>query len=491
MRGQEVEQDVRDGIRKNISVGYIPKSARLVEKDKERGDLWRVNAWEPLELSLVSVPADPTVGVGRSVGGASRPVVEVHVANESNAAEIAEVAAAYGMAGRAGEWIRSGMSVEQVQGEILKARSTNAGHAQPAAESLESLGVSQRDRKNYSYARAIRVAAGIDEGGLEGEVSRELEKLLPGEVKRRGGVLVPLQVSTRTLSSNVGSKGAETVFEQAGELIELLRNRTAVIELGARVMTGLTSPITFPKQTGAQTAYWVAENGSDVPTSDLALSMAMLAPKTLQSATAFSRQLLLQSSTDVENLVRSDVAAVHSRAIDYAALHGLGAAGEPTGIYKATGVNATAVGGAPTFAKLMAMVAQVASANGDTGTLGWVTTPTMAANLAQVLVASAAGSKMLWEGPIVDGQLIGLKALATNQCSSAMNSSDRTGGTGHALVCGVWSEMLIGMFGALELVVDPFTSKKKGLIEVASFQMCDILVRHGESFSKATGATAS
>ena len=54
---------------------------------------------------------------------------------------------------------------------------------------------------------------------------------------------------------------------------------------------------------------------------------------------------------------------------------------------------------------------------------------------------------------------------------------------------GNWRDLVIGMFAAMELVVDPFSQKKKGLIEVTSFQMADMILRHGESFPKWTGAT--
>jgi hypothetical protein len=56
-------------------------------------------------------------------------------------------------------------------------------------------------------------------------------------------------------------------------------------------------------------------------------------------------------------------------------------------------------------------------------------------------------------------------------------------------VFGNWGDMLIGMFGSLEIVVDPYAKKKRALIEVTSFQMVDILLRHGQSFSKSHGAT--
>ena len=64
-RAQEIFQDVVDGIRKNVSVGYRVLAA-VLESSKDGVETYRITDWEPYEISLVSVPADATVGVGRS-----------------------------------------------------------------------------------------------------------------------------------------------------------------------------------------------------------------------------------------------------------------------------------------------------------------------------------------------------------------------------------------------------------------------------------------
>jgi HK97 family phage major capsid protein len=528
-RGQDVERDFADGIRQNISVGYIPKRAKLVEEDEEKGDLWRMTLWEPVELSSVGVPADPTVGVGRDAITASGPPIEIEggdaahkeelkmkrVRNDqgqiievpdtdprpavvaeagrdhrAEATEIFDVATAHGMADRVGDWLKRGLTPDQVNREILAAKTTTV-RTQPAAEVID---VPEKDRRAYSYARAILCAAEICENrtptGLEGEIHQELTRRNVGMAKR-GGLLVParLGVGHRTLDTKTGGKGAELTFEQAGDIIELLRNQTAAVRLGARMITGLTAPITFPKQSGAIAAVWIGENPpAPVAASDPAFALAQFAPKTLMGSTAFARQLLVEAAFDTEELVRSDFAAVHTIALDLAVPHGLGAAGEPTGIYKAIGVSTTAIGGAMTYAKVVAMEGQVATANALLGTLGWLMNPTMSANLKQVQKATNTYSPV-WEGPITEGQVDGYRAIATNQISKLMTGSERTGGAEIGALFGNWADVLIGLWFAMELIVDPFTSKKSGLIEVTSFQMADVLARHGESFSKATGAT--
>ena len=543
-RGQEIQQDVEDGIRSNISVGYIPKRAKLVETNKDLGDLWRMTLWNPLELSIVAVPADPTVGVGRSGTAGAEFLVEIEdgttvtevrnmkrVRNElgvvievadddprtsidaspavtatrgvsdsggeeqfnRRASEIIDICEANGVGSKASDMIRRGLSVGDAALEIMKSRRSASGSpASPAAESLEDLGMARKDIRQYSYSRAIMGAAALGEGkkfaGIEAEVHQELERGMQG-LERRGGVLVPMQKLSRTLDSKTGTKGAETVFEQAGELIELFRNRTAVIRLGARNLTGLTAPIAFPKQSGAATAFWVGENsGSNVTASDVAFALAQLTPRTLQATTAYARQLLVQASLDVENLVRDELALVHAIAIDFAAIHGLGSSGEPTGIYNALNVSSHGAGGAMAYANVLTMQGQVASKNADLGSLGWLMHPTVATNLKGKSRFTNTDTPV-WEGTYDDGRVGGYKAIATNQVSNVMTGSARTGGSELGNIFGNFGDMIVGSWGALELVVDPYAQKKQGLIEVTSFQLADVLARHGESFSKSTGAT--
>lgn len=67
-------QDVKDGILRNVSVGYWVH--KIVKEKEEEGIItYRVTDWEPLEISFVPVPIDPTVGVGRSAEEEVAPIV--------------------------------------------------------------------------------------------------------------------------------------------------------------------------------------------------------------------------------------------------------------------------------------------------------------------------------------------------------------------------------------------------------------------------------
>lgn len=526
---EEAFNDVKDGIRKHVSVGYRVHKMRLEEEGADGAEsTYRVTDWEPLEVSIVAVPADATVGIGRSddssdheteIEGEAIPAqpeaaalettqeksTMPHAATDTAVLEaqfradvqkterarvdaiiaLGEAHAKRGMDKLAVEYVRNGKSLEEFRSAMLDKLAADTAET-------DTINLNQREAKEYSYVRAIAAALGRAEGqnvsGFEVEISQDIERNMPANYKRNGGIFVPLSLQRTAISEalyNTSGKGASTVFTQPGEFIDMLRNASVAVGLGARVMSGLTGPVSFPSQTAAATAYWMPENdGTDVTASNATLSSVSLTPKTLQATTAFSRQLMAQASMDVEAFIRNDLAAVHALAWDVAVMHGTGSNNQPTGIYTASNVNAVVMGGVPTFGKLVDMVTEVLKDNALAGSLAFATTPGMAGKLAQTVVAASTDTRMIWGGPLDNGNLAGYKAIASNQVSAVLG-----GGSEHGLIFGNWADAMIGMWGALELVVDPYAKKKQGMIEVTSFQLCDVALRHVGSFCKATGAT--
>jgi HK97 family phage major capsid protein/HK97 family phage prohead protease len=526
---EEIYQDVKDGIRQHVSVGYRVHKMVLESKQGDQ-ESYRATDWEPMEISLVAVPADATVGVGRAqapqdaqafetlIEGArnAEPVTPetspatkepimttpdiqvIEAAARSDAAknersrtnEIAALGEAHAKRGGdklAMQFIREGKSVEDFRAALLDA-------AAKEPQQTDTVQLNAREAKDYSYVRAIAAALARAEGqnvsGFEVEISQDIERGMPANVKRNGGIFVPLSLQRAPIAEslyNTSGKGASTVFTQAGDFIEMLRNASVAVGLGARVMNGLTGPVSFPKQTGGASAYWLAENdGTNVTASNAALGAVSLSPKTLQGTTAFSRQLMAQSSLDVEAFIRADLAAAHALAWDLAVLHGTGNNNQPTGIYAASDVNSVAFGGVPTYALLVDMITEVLKDNALNGSLAFVTTPGLAGKLAKTVVAANTDTRMLWSGKLNEGEVAGYRAVATNQVSATLG-----GGAEQGLIFGNWADVMIGNFGSMELVVDPYALKKQGMIEVTSFQLCDIALRHGQSFTKATGVTLS
>lgn len=563
---QEKRTMVNEGLRE-VSVGYSVQSYEYTPGNAERGDAYRATRWTPLEGSLAPVPADNSVGISaRAAGDIQFPVLirstnaapavsqEQRTMNETERAaaeaaaqakaklptDIARLARQHGMADKTAEWLEAGHSLDKVREIILEAKGTRE-ETLTGPSTNNGIDLSVKEQREYSYARAINAAVEQTENKrstvkcLETEISDALERGMPSQYKRRGGIFVPISLRgipgiqqqggqrisptqraviemalrAGVIDSQTVSALKEVVFtEYGGELIEILRNMALVIAMGARTLTGLSSPIAFPRQLTDVIASWIAENpGSPgIPGSNPTTDLVTLNPHTLMASSAYSRQLLVQSSIDVEAFVRSSIAAAHALALDLAAIHGTGMNSQPLGIYNQVGVGTTdftAGTGGPygnagntiSYAGCINMEVKVANANALLGTLGYMTTPSIAGDAKNTLKfpgAAIAQGGPLWEGQLQNGQMNGYTARATNQISKTMGAAGApSGGSNHGLIYGNWADVLIGLFGgAMEMIVDPYSLKKQGLVEVTSFQMADVAIRHPGSFDVAINLAA-
>ncbi|MBT9134592.1 MAG: hypothetical protein DDT38_01331 [Firmicutes bacterium] len=346
------------------------------------------------------------------------------------------------------------------------------------------LGMSDKELRGYSLIRAIRAAATGDwsQAGLEREASAEVAKQLNRSPQ---GFFVPTDalIEQRDLTKGVFAQGGALVETdlRAASFIDMLRNRMVVRRAGATVLSGLVGDVTIPRQTSGATAFWVAESGSPAETRQ-GTDQVALNPKTVGAFTDISRRLLLQSSIDVENFVRSDLATVIALAIDLAALHGTGVANQPRGIASTPGIGVV-VGGAngavPSWAHVVALETAAAIANADVGALSYITNARVRGRMKQTQKLAATDSVMLWETNA--SPLNGYPVHVTNQVAS-----DLTRGTGtglSAIFFGNWSDLMIGHWGTLDILVDPYTGGTAGTVRVIALQDVDVAVRMPASFS--------
>jgi HK97 family phage major capsid protein len=349
--------------------------------------------------------------------------------------------------------------------------------------------MSEREEREYSVAKAI-LLSDSGENGFEREISDEIAKRLPQGYKPAGGLFVPTnlgQSQQRTaLEASTSSLGGAAVFTQYGGMIDLLRNNAFVIQAGATVLPGLDAPVSFVKQLTPGVAYWVDEaSGSDVTESNLTLGLVSLTPKTLQATQAFSRQLLVQARRvmQAEQMVRNDLARIHALAIDAAAIAGTGTL-QPLGITKSTNVGTVTIGaqgGVPTYDFLVDQEVQVRAGN-VAGELAYLTTPGIAGKLKKTQRFATTNGEAVWTGDLINGRANGARAFATNQVPSNLTKGSQTT-ICHAIIAGAFQNMIIGEFGAVEIITDPYSKKKQGLLEVTSFQMVDLNWRYDAAFS--------
>ena len=511
-RAEEVWQDVQDGIRRNVSVGYAIHKATLVETSDTGADTYRITDWEPLEISLVSVPADASVGIGRSAAdGGDHPIQFIkeqsmpaenntpapaapvdHSAIERAATErahqdatkraadiiaIGEMFAKQGGERKASEALRAGKSVEQFRADMLQHMATQPV---PTAD----VGLSDKEARAFSFVRAFNALANPGDRKAQEAASfeREVSDAVAAKQGRSAqGFFVPTEVQRRDLTVSPATAGGNTVATNllAASFIDLLRNKLAVTGLGAQFLSGLVGNIAIPRATGGATAYWVAESGAPTE-SQAAFDQVTMSPKTVGAYSDISRKLLLQSSIDVEGFVRNDLASVLALAIDLAAINGTAAGNQPRGLLANSGIGDVAGGAngaAPTWANMVELESDIAIANADVGTMGYLTNAKVRGKLKTTSKVSGQNG-FVWE----DGMVNGYNAAVSNQVPSNLVKGT-SGAVASAIIFGNWSDLIIGQWGTLDLMVDPYSGSTSGTVRVVALQDVDIAVRNAVSFS--------
>lgn len=499
-RAEEIFRDVQDGIRKHVSVGYMIHDAKLTE-ERDGVDVWTITSWEPFEISIVPVPADISVGIGRSLEAPktepetivrkpemdpkdqNTPAPVDAAAERSKGTEterarvrsIVEMGEKYGAPELARDAVKDGLSVADFQQRLLE--HVNGKIQRPLSEQMRDadVGMTDKEARNFSFLKVIRALVDPTDRRAQEAAAFEFESSRAAAAKRgkeSDKFVIPSDVLTRALNTSTtgtapgdtGGFGIATTL-MAQSFIDILSNRATIMQLGT-VMGDLQGNIDIPKQVAAAQGYWVGED-EDATESNLELGQISLSPKTVAAFSEITRKLMVQSSLDVEALVRADLAKALALTIDKAGYYGTGSDHQPLGIANHTGINAVNFADVqPTFAELVEMETQVALDNADVASMAYVGNAAFRGYCKTALkFPGVAGT--IWEpGNTVNGY----RTEVTNQIE-----------TGDVFM-GNFSDLLVAMWGGLELLVDPYSNSKKGRLRVVVFQDVDFALRRTQSF---------
>ena len=511
-KADEVFKDVIDEVVRNVSFGYqINAIERMPPVAGESMSTYIATEWEVYEVSFAPVPADPSVGVGRSK---SEEMIELTVKNEQTekgktgmneqelaalkeklrieaerdakkdvlAAERARVESITAMceqhkmpAELARELIKGEKSIEDAKDAILSRLGVKQ---KPVGENDAKLGLSDKEIRQFSIMRAIRSLADPNNQKLREAAKFELEVSAAAAAfakKDARGIMIPYDIlSAKGMTVGTAADGGNLVGSdfRPQSFIEILRNKMVLNGAGAQILSGLSSDVTIPKQTGAATAYHVAEDGSP-SASKPAIGQLALSPKTLAAYTDISRKLMIQSSMDVENMVKSDLAAVIALAVDYYALYGTGSSNQPTGLkavlaaYNSASQEKNFAAATPTFAEVVDMESKIGALNADVETMSYLFNASMRGSL-KTKEKSSGYPVFLLE----NGEMNGYKTNCSNQIASG------------DIWLGNWSDLIIGFFSGIDLMVDPYSLSTSGAVRVTAFQDYDVGARHEGSFCR-------
>ena len=349
------------------------------------------------------------------------------------------------------------------------------------ASLVNGIGMTRDEIRDYSVLRAIKTIANggeLPRQSLEATASREVYGKILGRaatVVDEQRFAIPPEILRRDL--NVASPGAGGVLADHRNVsfIDVLRNRSVAMRLGATRLLDLLGDVSVPKQTGTATAQWLANEIAQPTESQASFGQLPLSPNFVAAYTEISRKLKLQSSA--EAIVMLDLAASIAVEVDRVVIAGSGASGEPVGILYATGVGAvdgTSLG----YAGLLECQNSVlnASALVNFDAMGYATTPDVASLLMQRQRFAGTDSP-LWTGSMAVGEVSGVRGLSSLQVPEAN------------LIFGDWSQAVIAEWGVLEVAVNPYANFRAGVIGIRGIYHTDIGLRHTASFTAVRSIT--
>lgn len=533
--GQKAKAMVDERVLVNCSFQYEILDYDMVRGEDPDDDQLIATSWEIYEVSLVTIPADSNVGVYRDfetnlkenkmairdqensenkVNDSDQQVRENvreaaiaearRVENEREQVRQAErqrIENIYSLCRQFNiedsereNMIRSNESIENIRSHVLdllgKRSASPVGVASRGIS--EDIGLTAAERSNFNLVRALNAALTGDwsKAGFEREVSQTLAKrsgrettgfFMPSDVTMQRDTTPGYFVGQPTQGGNLVATDLRT-----GSFIDLLRAKAMVTRMGATVISGLVGNVEIPRQTGASTTYWLAENTAPTE-SNATFDKVSLKPKTIGALSSVSRNLLLQSSMNVEAFVRNELAVSLALGIDLAALCGTGTNNQPTGIANMSGictVEGGTNGGSLTFDKLIDMETQVATANADVTNMYYLCN---AATIGFLKKIKNTSGDYIWK-PITEavrngfpGEVNGYAVGRSNQVRSGLEKG--TSKDCHEIYFGNWADLLIGEWGYLEIDVNRYGDAwKSGGVEIRALQTIDIAVRHPKSF---------
>lgn len=544
--GQEIKQDVADGIRSLVSVGYMIEKIEEQKRD-ESGELvtvreldgeaferemrekfgehfyragaspqrakdaaepltYVVTRWQPFEASVVPVPADVDVGVGRSgePGQTSateaaevphvQPFAEVKIMSDNKPVadgadqERARVSSIVSLGEQFSKFvgqrevsdaIRNGRSAEQFKDQILAAMESKA-----ADVSQREIGMTKKEVERYSLARALvaSVTGDWSKAGFEREASNAVGRLFGRSAE---GFFVPFEYFSRDFNLGTASEAGNLrpTDLRTDLYVDALRANMVLAGMGVRILPGLSGNIDIPRKATVSTLGMLSEIGSATE-SNPTTAKATLSPKRIGAYIEVSKQALIQSALPLEAMLRDDLLMGAANLIENQAFNGVGSNSEFTGLRNTANIG-TVVGGtngaALAWSHLVDLESACANSNAEPGALAGYIVNTKTRGKAKQITKSTY-LPWLWS----DGAtpLNGYRVGVTNNLPSNLTKGTSTTVCSPALFSSDWSMAVLGLFGAPDIVVDPYSKADTGQVRITLNQFADMVVRQPAAFAK-------
>lgn len=543
-KAQEVKRDIDDGILSAISVGY--RILEMEEREIDGNNAFLATRWEPHEVSVVASPAAPDVGISRGlidentmpsakkqdivedkrVNAAShdaqlsiskktetmskeQPDLEVVRSEASKKAQSAErtrireinaMCSKRGFDDLADQLINNGSSVDSCRQAILER--IDAKPVETAKPIEEQLSPKEKEQ----YARDYKITSGIrglltnDWSDKASGFAKEISQQIAKDSQRSNSsqsLFIPYSALAKraTYVTSGATTGGNIVATDllADDFIEALRNSTVMVGLGVQTLSGLVGDVAIPRRSGVASTGYLSSETAALSQAESTFDQISMTPKTLGTLSKFSRNMLIQATPGIEDLVRTDILDGINVGLDLGILNGTGSSGQPTGIMQTSGIGSVAMGtngGAITVDALVdletAMMEDNAAVNADS--ISYVTNAKV---LGAIKKLKTSGGEYLVNNnlqaigrggtPLV---VNGYPLAMTNQVPSNLTKGS-TSGSCSAVVMGDFSQAILGLFGSgIEITAgedsDDFA---KNLVSIKGVVAFDVAVRHAQSFA--------
>ena len=543
-KAQEVKRDIDDGILSSISVGY--RILEMEEREIDGSNAFLATRWEPHEVSVVASPAAPDVGISRGLiddntmpsvekqdivdskrvyaasTDAQQPnskkqltmekeqldleVVRSEATKKAASAERTRIREINAMCSKRGfddlaeQLINNGSSVDSCRAAILER--IDAKPVETAKPIEEQLTPKEREQ----YAKDYKLSAGIrglitndwsdKASGFAREISQQIAKD-SGKGTRSGSLFIPYSglVQRATYVTSGATTGGNIVATDllADDFIEALRNSTVMVGLGVQTLSGLIGDVAIPRRSGVASTGFLSSETAALSQAESTFDQISMTPKTLGTLSKFSRNMLIQATPGIEDLVRRDISDGINLGIDLGILNGTGSSGQPTGIMQTSGIGSVAIatnGGAITVDKLIdletAIMEDNAGVNADS--ISYVTNAKV---MGAIKKLKTSGGEYLVNNNLpalgrgaTPVAVNGYPLAMTNQVPSNLTKGS-TSGSCSAVVMGDFSQAILGLYGSgIEITAgedsDDFA---KNLVSVKGVVAFDVAVRHAQSFA--------
>ena len=475
---KQYEEDVKDKIRNNLSIGYSVLKSKMIDGIK------RITEALLFEVSIVPIPADPSATFRsnlliNNLHTRSMNMEEQKLSRSAekelreNVSEILALGKHHNQRDLADSFIANGNTLEQFRSALLDSVSS-----QPLPIG-KAPAFNQNRNQEYSVSRAIEGMDDVSKRGFEWEVSQDLERSQPKS--NPNAVIIDM---TRTMTS--GTAGVNTIETAVSDSIQdFMQQQSIVQQLGATNFNGNTGDLMIPVGSSDSGATVIATDGTTqsgevTPT----LTNKTLAPSRFATVIPLSYGFIQQSTPDVEGYVRRLIAQTFAVTMDAQILAGSGAGGNVQGILGTTGINAVSNGGTEvTFANFLAAIGLLGADGADVSNLKLVINPANISNLVTAVKygsgASASASPILDMKAESDGRIgsfMGYPVYVTSKI------------TVNNYLMGDFRQLAIASWGGLELAKDDFYDTRRLISAIRGVMSFDAKPMQPSAFAKITKA---